>query len=153
MSEILAKHPLPVKSAERSTANNDEKAILKDINYFNRSSNMRRLKKDLEVNKKIKKFQDKVADILAVIDTFQCEHKIETVFMFVMQSAEDYFDPQNDDIKKSVCRKMLMKYVNNDAELYDGFYRLTEKNVKKSTPMRRLKKKTGKFFNVLLPTS
>jgi hypothetical protein len=150
MSEILAKPtslPLSIPDAKDATATSAEKVILKDIKYFSRSSNMRKLKNDLEVNKKIKKFNDKVIGILDTIDTFQCDNKIEMVFLFVLQSAEDYFDPCHVEVKRDVCKKLLVKYTGGDEEACLGFMRLAEKNIKKTSPIRRFKKKTGKFMN------
>tara|TARA_B100000073_G_scaffold347734_1_gene363097 strand:+ start:3310 stop:3780 length:471 start_codon:yes stop_codon:yes gene_type:complete len=155
MSEILAKQPSG--HVKLSTDNSDpapapEKGILKDIEYFNKSSTMKKLKKDLMINKKIKKFTDKVNGILHVIDTFQCDSKLELVFLFVLQSAEDYFDPADVDVKKAVCKDILCKYVNNDESMCESFIRLSEKNIKKTSIIRRAKKRSGKILGFFLPT-
>ena len=152
MSEILAKSPQHVNLGADSTLPNPEKVILKDIAYFNKSSVIKNLKKDLIVNKKIKKFTDKVNGILTVIETFQCENKFELIFIFVLQSAEDYFDPTQDVVKRAVCKDILTKYVNGDDEMCTSLIRLAEKNIKKTNIIRRMRKQFGKFAGFFLPT-
>jgi len=157
MSEILAKQPtnasVTLQTSLNLGDNTKEKVIMQDINYFSKSSTMQKLKKDLAVSRKVRKFVDKVNGILEFVETLQCENKVELVFLFVLQSAEDYFDPSHEELKREVCKKLLSKYVNGDEALCHSFMNLAGKNIKKSTSVRRAKKKLGNLFNILFRTS
>lgn len=125
----------------------DEKAILKDMCYFNNSSHSKHIKEVLRLQKKIKKFESKIAVVLKATS----ERPLGDVISFVLQSAEDYLVSElaTKEVKMDVCVRLLTQYIGNDVELCDDVIQIAMRNIKPSTMYRRNKKhlyKVGSFF-------
>jgi len=75
---------------------------------------------------------------------------IKLLFLFVLQSASDYFYlPNNkecEDVKIKCCVELLKPLVKNDEKLCKQIIDLVICNVKKSTFYRRNKRCIGKIF-------
>lgn len=135
---------------------NDEKILLADIEYFNTSSNMKDVRNEIYVQKKKKKFLDKVKGILEKIQSLDCannDENLKKIFVFVMQSAEDYIFNANDKercekVKKEVCLQLLRPFTHDNEKLCRQFMALVANEIKKTTVFRRGRRVLNKVFLV-----
>lgn len=138
------------ETQQTQTNRKDEKEIVRDIDYFSTSSNLKHVKDKLLLDKKLKKFELKMRENLDIID--KClnddESNVETLFIFVMQSFEDYIHTDadvKDKLKRELIPKLMRKIV-PDEKLALSIMNLVQRNIKKSTFYRRNKKKIYKAF-------
>ena len=128
----------------------NESDILRDMNFFNHSSHSKHVKEVLKLNKKLKKFESKMAVILAATST----RPLGDIIAFVLQSCEDYFTSSlvTGEVKAKICVKLLTKYIGKDPKLCLEVIEIALKSIKKSTFYRRNKiqmYKMGIFFALL----
>lgn len=127
----------------------DEKEVLKQLQHFCNSSNMKQVKQDIALQKKIRKFRDTMERVLTVIDKFEHQNRTRLTFLFVMQSAEDYFPPSDTETKRTMCKELLLRFVDNNDSLCNDFMDAMQMAVKPSTMYRRAKKKCGRWVGFL----
>ena len=158
MSTLLAKkqpkeREITLGDEDLTTPQNLEpqnyKEMLKDINVFNKSSTMNTIKSDLIMRKKLSKFEAKMAPVLATIQKIDNEDYLNQLFVFVLQSAEDYLYLPNKEkcnaIKKEICMQLLKPFV-KDEVVRNQIIKICLKNIKKSTLFRRNRKLLQNFF-------
>jgi hypothetical protein len=132
----------------------DEKLLLSDIEYFNTSSNMKDVRNEIYIQKKKKKFVEKVRGILDKIQQLECVNKddnLKKIFVFVMQSAEDYIFNANDKercekVKKDICLELLRPFTHDNEKLCRQFMSLVANDIKKTTIFRRCRRVINKLF-------
>ena len=132
----------------------DEKEIVEEIKFFSNASNLKGVQDQLLLQKKLKKFESKIVKHLAVIEKcLDSEESLECLFLFAMQSFEDYIFMSNKDektklMKVVVCR--LLKDFVRDDKLCLNLIKIVGKQIKASTLWRRNKKRIYKSIHFFL---
>ena len=110
MSGLVAKRELRLDVGEDvddepKAATITTKEAIEDLEYFCSSSNVKTVKQSLMLKKKIDKFKSKVSAVLSKISSILEQEELESLFLFVLQSAEDYLsvDGSSDELKMDVC--------------------------------------------------
>jgi uncharacterized protein YaaN involved in tellurite resistance len=131
----------------------DIKQNLEDISYFSESSNIQGVKSDLTLLKKKSKFKSKIQNVLESIKLVNKDdvNELKTVFHFVMQSAEDYFNHPKDQVKANsvkneLCEELLRPLVGDDVQLCRKVMAMVVDKIKPSTFLRRNKRLIKKIF-------
>ena len=124
----------------------DCKNTINDMSYFSSSSTMKKLQVDLNNSKKVLKFTEKITEVLKSIKKLNSEDEIHIVFLFVLQSCEDYLYEHTTEEKISICVSLLKSFVNGDVKICNAFFKIVDSKLKKTSWLRRNKKKIAKFF-------
>ena len=131
------------------------RSTVADIRQFSRSSSMGSIVSDIELIKKVSKFEVKIASVLENIKKLdiQDDTQLQKLFLFVLQSCSDYIYVADADrchkIKMDLCVKLLKPFVKDDETLCKSIINIVQSRVKPSTWLRRNKRfviKVGKFF-------
>ena len=129
----------------------NKKKIVKDIQFFSKSSNLHEVKQDLLMAQRIEKFKKKVSEILKQIQKVLDENdddKLRKIMIFLCQSAEDYLWMKDKDkcnaLKKDVVCDIMAEHI-TDGSLVKSIIHLVMPSIKKSTMWRRNKQKIQKF--------
>ena len=153
MSGLVAKRELRLDVGEDvddepKAATITTKEAIEDLEYFCSSSNVKTVKQSLMLKKKIYKFKSKVSAVLSKISSILEQEELESLFLFVLQSAEDYLsvDGSSDELKMDVCVELLKSYCKDDDKLCKSVILMVQKRVKKITFYRRHRKKLYKVL-------
>lgn len=135
----------------------DLKVVIKDLNYFSSSSVVKDIKDNFEMKKKEDKFTKKIEVVLNSLSNLNLDDdkQLHAVFLFVLQSAEDYFymkrqNQKMDEMKKQIAVKLLKRFVKNDEKLCNQIINIVAEKVKKTSFYRRNKKLFQKLFFLVL---
>ena len=137
---------------QTQTQTPDYKSTMKDIQYFSKQSQMSNIIEDILLEKKKNKFIDKISTVLQTIQKLNLkdEKQLQNLFLFVLQSAEDYIYTPNTEkctlVKNNVCIELLKQFVKNDIKLCQQIIAIVESKIKKSTLLRRNKKRLIRCF-------
>ena len=121
------------------------KGVIGDIRGFNKSSQMKDIVEDIRLEKKKAKFHNKISTVLQNICRLHLEdeNQLQTLFLFVLQSAEDYIHSKETDkcdkIKMDLCIGLLKQFVQDDERLCKQIISIVAPRIKKSTFWRRNK--------------
>jgi len=142
-----------------NAGNVDAKQIKQCMNDIKRysggtSADMSRVVKHMDLEKQKMKFTEKMKGILEHIVRVENEDDdtfLKTVFLFVMQSCEDYLSipshllKDKENIKKEVCIGLLLGFVGGNGVLAGQIYHLLLPLVKTSV-WHKLCVNIGKIF-------
>lgn len=137
-----------------SAENTDE--LLKDIKAFNNSTSFKQTRTNFRLQKKRVKFLRKMEVIINAVNALpKDDNKLQSIFLFVLQSATDYIYDTNDveqseRLQNQAVLQLLKPMVNDSEELCQQIINIVKVKVKKSTWYRRNKKYIGKFFLLLV---
>ena len=102
----------------------DCKNTINDMSYFSSSSTMKKLQIDLNNSKKVLKFTEKISEVLKSIKKLNSDDEIHIVFLFVLQSCEDYLFEHTAEEKVAVCVSLLKGFVNDDLKICNAFIKI-----------------------------
>ena len=113
---------------------------------------MKKLKTEISIDKKLKKFKLKMNSIL---DNFESKVShddldIEKIFLFVMQASEDYINSVDETVKDYLCLELLKRFMKNDKKMTETLMRVTKQYIKKTSLWRRNKKRILKLMAFFL---
>ena len=127
--------------------NNEEiQNMMKAIRNMTHSSNMQSVVGSLNLDRRRRKFVEKVEDILKKFENIKLDNddeRIKTLFLFVMQSANDYLEK---DIKKDEIVLELLKKIVTDEFLCKNIINIVKERVKPLTFYRKYKHTILKGF-------
>lgn len=129
-----------------------EKDLIEEISFFSNGTNMKKLKTEISIDKKLKKFKLKMNSIL---DNFESKVShddldIEKIFLFVMQASEDYINSVDETVKDYLCLELLKRFMKNDKKMTETLMRVTKQYIKKTSLWRRNKKRILKLMAFFL---
>lgn len=139
-----------------TSTNESLKDTLADIQRFSQSSSISNMTSEIEMQKRIGKFETKISAILEQVKKLKIDDDahLQEVFLFVLQACEDYIYCSDREkckkIKSAVCIKLLKSFTKDDEALCRCFMSVVQSNVKPSTFMRRNKKAILKFVRFFL---
>jgi len=128
----------------------DCKNTINDMSYFSSSSTMKKLQVDLNKSKKSLKFSEKIREVLKSIKKLNSDDEMHIVFLFVLQSCEDYLYDHSTDEKLDLCVALLKGFVNEDVKICRSFIKIVNGKIKKSTWLRRNQRRLTKLFFLVL---
>ena len=143
-----------------NTENMDVKSFLKDLNYFTSSSSLQTIKMEIQIKKKVLKFNEKFKPIVQYFKLLYNEDnvdhtKLKSFFTIIVQSATDYLFIKNEKeqtklIIDTVCIELLKQFVNDDEKLCRSFICMVANKIKPNTWLRRNKKYVIKVFFLIV---
>ena len=128
------------------------KNVISDIKKMTNSSNMKSVVGTLNVERKRSKFYDKVEMILSRFDNIKLDddnEKIKILFLFVLQSANDYLHEDSEEKRQEMCVQLLKRFVKDDEYIAKSIMNIVKANVKPLSYYRRFKHcilRIGRFF-------
>ena len=129
------------KVCETMTAD-EMKQFQKDLRKLTNSSKMKDVSNKLNLERKTSKFKATIEKVLSQFENIKHldEKKIQTLFIFVMQSANDLVgDLRKSDEVKDICKELLLVYVNGDENICKTIMDLSMEKVKPLTLYRKTK--------------
>ena len=125
----------------------DLKEVMTTLTKFGSSSNVQKMTKDINIERRQLKFTTKMTDVLEQLKKLNIDSsEIEPLFLFCLQSATDYLHENTQESLEDICADLLKPLCNNDVVLTKQIIKMVRKNIKSSTWWRRNKRKICKFF-------
>ena len=125
----------------------DLKEVMTTLTKFGSSSNVQKMTKDINIERRQLKFTTKMTDVLEQLKKLNIDSsEIEPLFLFCLQSATDYLHENTQESLEDICADLLKPLCNNDVVLTKQIIKMVRKNIKSSTFWRRNKRKICKFF-------
>ena len=121
--------------------------VMTTLTKFGSSSNVQKMTKDINIERRQLKFTTKMTDVLEQLKKLNIDSsEIEPLFLFCLQSATDYLHEHEPESLEDICADLLKPLCNNDVVLTKQIIKMVRKNIKSSTFWRRNKRKICKFF-------
>ena len=141
-----------IKSKKNEKYEYDE--FMQELNKFSNSKSLNGVKTEIKLKSKIEKYENTFTKILSTIEDINDPDKLENVFKVVLQSIEDYIYCEDKEkcnqIKHDLAIKLLKGLVDDDVNLCEQIMKMSLKNVKKSTFLRRNRLKIQRLIFFVL---
>jgi len=125
--------------------------VMTTLTKFGNSTNVQKMTKDINLERRQVKFTTKMTDVLGQLKRLNIDSsEIEPLFLFCLQSATDYLYEHDQEGLEDICANLLKPLCNNDVVLTKQIIKMVRKNIKSSTWWRRNKKRVYKFFFFLV---
>ena len=118
------------------------KSTINEIKKITNSSNMKSVCGMLDVERKRVKFYEKVQIILEKFENIKLDNdneRLQTLFLFVMQSATDYLHNDTKEKREEICLNLLKPFVKDDEFLTRNIMNIVQGKVKPLTLYRKYK--------------
>ena len=130
------------ESCERqpNLTTDEMKEFANDLKKMSTSSRTKDVVQTINLERKKEKFTTRVQSILEKFDVIKLDNtdeKLQTLFLFVMQTASDILG--DSDETRAICLQLLKPFVNGDEYLTKNIMNIVKSKVKPLTMYRKYK--------------